>query len=146
MRIHIKTTVKSPWRDVVSGFNEKLFLRLNPPFPPVKLLRFDGCQKDNWVGLELNFLVFKQRWVSEIVESQEDPNGFYFVDVGRKLPFFLSEWRHRHSIREKAGDTEITDHIEFHTGTWLSDCLFYPLLWLQFLYRKPIYRKVFAGL
>ncbi len=135
--------MKSPWKEVISGFDEKLFLLLNPPFPPVRLRRFDGCRKDDMVELELNFLLFKQTWVSEIVESAEEEGGFYFVDVGRKLPFFLSKWRHRHSIRQKAGGTEITDDIEFQTGTLLTDGLFYPILWLQFLYRKPIYRKVF---
>lgn len=143
MQIHVKTLVGSSWKEVVSGFNETLFLQLNPPFPPVKLRRFDGCKKDDWVELELNFLVFKQTWISEIVESSEEEKGFFFVDVGRKLPFFLSKWRHQHCIREKAGGTEIIDTIEYQTGTVLTDLLFYPILLLQFLYRKPIYRKVF---
>lgn len=143
MQLHIKTLVKASWREVVSGFNESLFLQLNPPFPPVQLRRFDGCKKGDWVELELNFLLFKQTWVSEIVESTEDEQGFFFVDLGRKLPFFLSTWRHKHIIRQKAGGTEITDDIHYHTGTVFTDLLFYPILLLQFLYRKPVYRNVF---
>jgi ligand-binding SRPBCC domain-containing protein len=39
--------------------------------------------------------------------------------------------------------TIIIDDITFRTPSILTDYLFYPLLYLQFLYRKPIYKKVF---
>lgn len=145
MKIKIATQVKSEWKNVVSGFTKELFVKLNPPFPPVVVKQFDGCIKGDKVVLELNFLFFKQKWVSHIVESAEDENGFSFIDVGVKLPFFLSRWRHHHIIEKREdGGATIIDDIEFSTGTLLTDLLFYPVLYGQFLYRKPIYKKIFS--
>ena len=38
---------------------------------------------------------------------------------------------------------KIIDEIEFRTPTILTDYIFYPILYLQFLYRKPIYQRIF---
>lgn len=145
MKIKIATQVKSELKKVVSGFTKELFVKLNPPFPPVVVKQFDGCIKGDKVVLELNFLLFKQEWVSDIIESVEDENGFSFIDVGVKLPFFLSRWRHHHIIKKREdGGTTIIDDIDFSTGSLLTDLLFYPILYGQFLYRKPIYQKIFS--
>jgi len=143
VRIRIKTNVKASLQDVKNGFTQDLFLKLNPPFPPVKLLRFDGCKTGDKVILELNFLLFKQQWVSDITEDFENEHQWYFVDQGTKLPFFLKKWKHRHNVESKVDGSAIIDDINFSTGTILSDILFYPMLLGQFVYRKPIYKKIF---
>lgn len=143
MRIQIATQVEASIDKVKAGFTQDLFLSLNPPFPPVKLLEFGGCNKGDKVSLELNFLLFKQRWVSDIIEDDEDENQWYFVDKGIKLPFFLKTWQHRHVVKNSSKSSLIIDDISYSTGTILSDILMYPLLYGQFLYRKPIYKKLF---
>ncbi|CAD5270426.1 MULTISPECIES: hypothetical protein [unclassified Imperialibacter] len=145
MKIKIRTRVKADLQTVREGFTDKLFLKLNPPFPPVKLLRFDGCKKGDKVELELNFIFFKQTWESLITHDLSNETVFSFVDEGVRLPFFLNNWKHHH-INEaiENGGASITDEIEFTTPTLLTNLLFYPVLYLQFLYRKPIYRKVFG--
>ncbi|MEQ8532854.1 MAG: hypothetical protein RIB86_13465 [Imperialibacter sp.] len=145
MKIKIRTRVKADLQTVREGFTEKLFLKLNPPFPPVKLLRFDGCKRGDKVELELNFILFKQTWESLITHDLSNETVFSFVDEGVRLPFFLKSWKHHH-INEaiENGGASITDEIEFTTPTLLTNLLFYPVLYLQFLYRKPIYRKVFG--
>jgi hypothetical protein len=132
MNLTIKTKVKSPWQKVTAGFTKELFLALNPPFPPVKLLQFDGCKKGDIVSLQLNFSLFKQ-------------TSFQFVDVGVKLPFFLRTWTHKHSISGTDDGTTITDDITYSSGTILTDLLLYPVLWGQFLYRKPVYQRLFKN-
>ena len=74
---------------VVEGFNESLFLKLNPPFPPVRLLQFDGCKKGDVVSLELNFILFKQQWISLITNDQTGEDYFQFIDIGEKMVAFL---------------------------------------------------------
>ena len=145
MKLRIQTHVSQPYQVVWQGFNEELFRRLSPPFPPVRVARFDGCLAGDMVVLELNFFLFKQQWISRITEQQSSESEIYFVDEGTKLPFFLRFWRHRHRIiHEEAGGTIIADEIEFRTPLWVIDYLMYPLLWAQFAYRKPIYKKAFA--
>jgi len=144
MKLILRTPVQQSYLQVWKGFDETLFRRLSPPFPPVRVVRFDGCLKGNTVELELNFFLFKQLWTSKITAQQGNAEEVFFIDEGVKLPFFLSYWRHRHRIIKDGEQTIIADEIEFRTPSVLTDYLFYPLLYGQFLYRKPIYRKVFS--
>ena len=143
MNIKISTKVNQSLLKVWEGFNLELFSKLAPPFPPVRVKEFGGCLKGDKVHLELNFILFKQDWISDIVDQKQTNTEIYFIDEGTKLPFFLSYWQHRHGLVEDNGGTNIIDDITFKTPTILTDYLFYPLMYLQFLYRKPIYKKVF---
>ncbi|MBW3467395.1 SRPBCC family protein [Arthrospiribacter ruber] len=143
MKITLSTSVKQDYLSVKRGFNESLFKKLSPPFPPVKLLRFDGSSKGDIVSLELNFLIFKQKWISEITDDHTDEGEFYFIDEGIQLPFFLGKWKHKHRIIDQEKGTVIRDEIEYQGPNALMSVLLYPALYLQFLYRKPIYKKIF---
>ncbi|MGW8123342.1 SRPBCC family protein [Roseivirga echinicomitans] len=143
MKIKISTKVEQDLMNVKDGFNERLFIRLSPPYPRVVLKRYDGCERGNIVAITLDFGIFKQEWVSEIVSQSLSEACFEFVDVGKKLPFFIKEWKHRHIIRRMNSGAEIVDDIEFSTPFLLLNYLMYPLFYFQFLYRKPIYRKWF---
>ncbi len=145
MKITLRTKVNAPLSAVWHGFDESLFEKLSPPFPPVELLRFDGSYEGNVVSLELNFIFFKQKWVSHIVEQRATEEEIYFIDIGVKLPFFLSFWRHKHRlIRNPQGGTIIADEIEYRTPFLLLDYIMYPLMWAQFAYRWPVYKKIFS--
>lgn len=149
MRLTIRTRVAMPYTDVFARFNRELFLALAPPFPPVTLKRFDGCKQGDIVHLELDMLAAKQDWISLIVEAgaQRDNTVFrdemYFIDEGTTLPFFLRFWRHEHRIVSNEEGSTIVDAIEFR-ALWGLDLLLYPVLWLQFMYRKPIYMRFFG--
>ncbi|OEK07058.1 SRPBCC family protein [Roseivirga misakiensis] len=143
MHVQVVTKVEKPLMDVKAGFNEDLFLQLNPPFPKVRLLRFDGSKKGDFVELELNFLVAKQQWVSEITFDHESDKRFEFIDEGVVLPFPFSSWKHHHKLVSKGKGCEIIDDIEYEAGNKVISFLLYPLLLLQFLYRKPVYRRIF---
>jgi ligand-binding SRPBCC domain-containing protein len=144
-RIKITTQVNADVATVSKGFTEALFMQLSPPFPPVKLLRFDGCQTADEVIIQLNFILFTQEWHSLITGHNQSVNYFDFIDEGLKLPWPLKKWRHHHIVTQNDKEqTSITDDIHYRTSNWLMDMLIYPLLWLQFAYRKPIYRRVFG--
>ncbi|MEB2776583.1 hypothetical protein SYJ56_14765 [Algoriphagus sp. D3-2-R+10] len=144
MKINISTKVNQDYMSVKDGFDETLFTKLSPPFPPVKLVRFDGSEIGDLVLLELNFLLFKQQWNSEISESETSPSEYYFTDIGIVLPFFLKKWRHKHRIINLGNHSEIMDEIEFSAPFVLATLFLYPLIYLQFLYRKPFYKKIFS--
>ncbi|MCS5490875.1 SRPBCC family protein [Algoriphagus limi] len=143
MKLQLETQVQQDYLTVKDGFDESLFKRLSPPFPPVKLLRFDGSKKGDVVSLELNFIFFKQKWTSDITEDHTDEKEFYFIDQGTELPFFLKKWTHKHRVIRKEEGSIIRDEIEFEGPNFLLTLLLYPALWVQFIYRKPIYRKIF---
>ncbi|WP_373493562.1 hypothetical protein [Aquiflexum sp.] len=143
MKINIETEVQQDYLKVKDGFNQSLFSKLSPPFPPVKLLRFDGSKKGDLVSLKLNFIFFKQKWTSNITEDKTTDREFYFVDKGVELPFFLKEWQHKHRIIKTGEGSIIRDEITYKSRFSLMTLMLYPALYLQFLYRKPIYKKIF---
>ena len=144
MKITIETSVHQDYLQVKEGFNEMLFKKLSPPFPPVKLLRFDGSTKGDLVTLELNFIFFKQKWTSEIMEDQTTDKEFYFIDKGIELPFFLKKWTHKHRIVKDGENSIIRDEIDYHAPFRILTLILYPAMLLQFAYRKPIYKKIFS--
>lgn len=143
MDIVIKTKVNQDFKAVFAGFNENLFKALAPPFPPVKVLRFDGCQKGDLVELELDLIFSKQLWTARIIDFCQEDDIVYFIDKGEKLPFFLKSWYHKHSIQKVGNKAYIIDDIYFDSGNIFTNFLMLPVLYLQFLYRVPIYKKYF---
>lgn len=145
MHIAISTPVDQHYLKVKEGFSEDLLLKLNPPFPPVKLTRFDGSEVGDLVSLEINMLVAKMSWTSKITDALTTDEEYYFVDEGASLPFFLGNWKHKHRIIRSGEDqTVIRDEISYSGRFTFLTPILYPILYLQFLYRRPIYRKVFA--
>ncbi|WP_075348725.1 SRPBCC family protein [Algoriphagus marinus] len=144
MKLVIETHVEQGYLQVKEGFDESLFTKLSPPFPPVKLLRFDGSSTGDLVSLQLNFIFFKQKWTSKIIEDQTDEKEFYFIDKGIELPFFLKKWTHKHRIIKDGENSIIRDEIEYQAPFLLLTWLLYPAMLLQFAYRKPIYKKIFT--
>jgi ligand-binding SRPBCC domain-containing protein len=143
MRIELETRVEQDYLTVKSGFDERLFRRLLPTFPPVKLLRFDGSRKGDLITLEMNFLFFRQMWTSEITEDVTTEQEFYFVDQGVVLPFFLQRWTHKHRVISSGVGSIIRDEIEFEAPFSLASYVLLPLLWMQFALRRPGYRRYF---
>ncbi|MCS6822465.1 MAG: hypothetical protein NZ551_11445 [Microscillaceae bacterium] len=148
MRFVIKTRVSQPISQVFANFNEILFRKLAPPFLPIKLLRFDGCKKGDIVSLELNFILFRQIWTSYITDFQSRAEEIFFIDEGKQLPFFLKSWKHVHRIQAVAYQpmqSYIIDDITFQSPYRWLDLLLLPVLYLQFAYRKPIYKRLFKA-
>ncbi|MCC6511003.1 MAG: hypothetical protein IT423_18015 [Pirellulaceae bacterium] len=146
MKLTLKTNVLGTPEEVWKRFDQDLFKQLAPRLPKVKLVRFDGCRTGDMVELELNFVLFRQNWISEITSDTKSEDEISFVDEGRRLPFFLKRWRHHHRLVRIEGGTQIIDAIEYHSPLRILDWLLYPSMWLQFAYRRPIYRQVFGRL
>ena len=144
MRVILKTYVEESPEKVFEGFTRELFIKLKPPGVGLKLLQFDGCQKGSVVALELNFGLFKQRWTSLVTEFGKSEDEIFFVDEseGKDLPFFLKKWKHRHRLVKEGNGTFIIDEIDYQSPFGMN-LLMYPALWMQFAWRKPIYRKSF---
>lgn len=146
MRIVLRTPVAQPPAQVMAGFTRELFVALAPPFPKLRVLRFDGCHTGDRVEIELDTLVKRLLWTSEITEDGVLPDGtHFFVDEGRVLPPPLRYWRHRHLLEPgPAGSCVIVDDLEYRSGSRVLDAALYPAMWAQFAWRRPIYRRWFG--
>lgn len=129
----------------MEGFNLKLFKALKPPLMSLDVERFDGCNVGDEVHLNVGLGPFKAKWVSLITDNQENENETFFVDEGKYLPFPLKSWKHIHRVVKNDEEvSEIQDDIEYSTGNRALDTLMYPVLYLQFAARKPVYKKFFS--
>ncbi len=144
MRIKIETTVNADLHSVFNGFNKSLFLKLTPPGMPVELERFDGVYEGAEVHLNMRMPLRKQKWVSVITEHRVQLNEIYFIDEGTVLPAPFHSWHHQHRMIKDGSKTRIIDDISYQCRPSFMNALFFPLLYLQFLYRKPVYRHVFS--
>ncbi len=143
MKFTIKTIVEQSFPEADKNFSEAFLIKLNPQFPPFRVLRFDGIKKSAEIHIELNFGLFKQSWEYAITDKKENDNEWSFVDEGTKTPFFLKYWHHNYQMLN-AGETMIvSDTVTFKTPFFLLDYIMYPWLYIHFLYRKPIYKKRF---
>lgn len=141
MRITITTLVEQDYDTVYERFDRDLFEALAPPLLPLKLLRFDGSR----TGDEVHIAIGPMRWDALITDHGRSPSENYFVDKGTQLPFFLKTWEHHHRILKDGTGSRIVDDIRYTTPFGrLGDAIFYPILYMQFAARKPVYRRYFS--
>ena len=143
MHILIKTRIEKNFQLLFPKFNIELFKALSPPLMNLMVERFDGCKKGDEIHLKMDlFGKFNQRWISQITEVVRTDYQIYFVDEGTLLPAPLTKWKHHHrivKIHELA--SFVIDDIEYSTGNKAIDLAIYPVLYLMFLLRKPIYKR-----
>ena len=144
MQLHLKTNVRQNYKQVFDAFDEQLFRKLAPPYPTLKLIRFDGSEPGDVVEVELQTGIKPFRWTSLITERTITDSEAWFVDEGQELPPPLKLWRHKHVVTADAAGATIHDIITYSTGNKLLDLLLYPLMVGQFSMRKPVYRKIFG--
>jgi ligand-binding SRPBCC domain-containing protein len=139
MNITLRTKVIGDLSTVHSRFDHKLFRYLLPP--GAQLIEFGGSKKGDIVHLKLPLA---GEWISEITEDGSSEGMCYFIDEGRKLPFPLKKWKHKHVLRGARESTIIEDNMDFSTGNVITDALFYPVLLLSFLPRSWQYKSYFS--
>jgi ligand-binding SRPBCC domain-containing protein len=146
MKIYIETPVNGYYKDVLSRFDKNLFLALKPSGMKLDLLRFDGSEEGDYVHLRIMpFGLFRQEWLVKITESAENAQQAWFVDEGQSLPWMFAYWRHQHIVR-KVSETQsqIVDDITYHGRFFVLGLLLFPIMYIQFYLRKPIYKRYFS--
>ncbi len=144
MRLHLKTDVQEDYLTVLNAFDEQLFRKLAPPYPKLKLIRFDGSEPGDLVEIELQTGFKSFRWSSLITHREVTNSEAYFIDQGQVLPPPLRFWRHKHLVTKQGAGSTIHDIITYSTGFKILDLFMYPLMRMQFGMRKPIYRREFG--
>ncbi len=144
MRITIKTRVEQDYRKVFQAFDIHLFMKLKPPLIGLNVLRFDGCKKGDEVHVEINILGFKQKWIALVTSQGEDEKEIFFIDEGVLLPKPLKYWKHTHKIENSIDSSIIIDDICYKSGNKIVDFLLFPAFFIQFYFRKPVYRSFFS--
>ena len=141
MKLVIETPIANNHHDIFKRFDLKLFKALKPPFTSIDVKRFDGCEKGHEVHLTVTlFGLIKQHWINHITETRHTQDEYCFVDRGVLMPFPLSYWEHTHIVRAiNEKESVIIDHIIYKSRIPLIEFMMYPLFYLMFSARKPIY-------
>ncbi|MFT6166171.1 MAG: ligand-binding SRPBCC domain-containing protein [Vicingaceae bacterium] len=140
MKIILKSKVIGDLTTVYNRFDDNLFRYLLPP--GAALIEFGGSKKGDIVHLTLPLA---GEWISEITEDGISPGMRYFVDEGRKLPFPLKKWKHKHILHAAGKNTIIEDNMSFSSGNIIIDLFIYPVLLLSFLPRIWQYKSYFKN-
>jgi|TARA_B110000503_G_scaffold140458_1_gene231382 ligand-binding SRPBCC domain-containing protein len=140
MKIILKSEVIGDLTTVYDRFDDKLFRYLLPP--GATLIEFGGSTKGDIVHLKLPLA---GEWISEITENGMSPDMRYFIDEGRKLPFPLKKWKHKHILLAAGKKTIIEDNMTFSSGNIIIDLFIYPVLLLSFLPRIWQYKQYFRS-
>ncbi|MFN8393472.1 MAG: hypothetical protein U0176_02220 [Bacteroidia bacterium] len=146
MRFLIKTAVKGEPRKVFAGFDHNLLLKLSPPGMRIDLIHADPAEKpDGYIHLKVTMLgIIRQEWKNRFSNYEINDDRCHFVDQGDMMPFPIKLWRHDHRVERLEGTTHIIDDVQYGTNFFLLDWLLFPVLWFQFRYRRPIYRRHFG--
>lgn len=144
MKVVVSTLVNQDMQTVFSRFDKELFMQLSPPFPPLKLERFDGSRQGDEVHVLIKPYLKWERWETQITEHGITDTECWFVDEGKVLPSFLTYWRHKHRIVSRGKQCEIIDEVEYKAPFLPGSWFYYPVIKAQFMYRKPIYREYFS--
>ncbi|MFM6948886.1 MAG: SRPBCC family protein [Aquirufa sp.] len=141
LQTKINSTIDLVWKQ----FDKDLLEKLSPPFPLIRISTFDGCNVNDNVVIEMNFLLYKTSWSSLIIENQTSESEKYFIDQGIKMPFGLKYWKHKHGLKMiNDHQTAIIDSIEFQTNYRILDYILFPLFYGMILYRIPLYKKLLS--
>lgn len=130
MNITLRSKVIGDLEVITNRFDADLLRYLLPP--GAQLIEFGGSKKGDIVHLKLPL---GGEWISEITEHKVLENMSSFIDEGRKLPFPLKKWKHKHILHRSGKNTIIEDNMTFSTGCIITDMLFYPVLLAAFLPR-----------
>ena len=138
INITLRSKVSGELTAIYKHFDADLFRYLLPP--GAQLIEFGGSKQGDIVHLKLPIA---GDWISEITENGVSAETCYFIDEGRKLPFPLKEWRHKHILHRQGNNTIVEDNMNFSTGNIITDILFYPVLFLSFFPRVWQYNRYF---
>ena len=148
MHLYVECLVDAPFPVVKAHFGEELFTFLTAQggFPRPTVLYYEGNMPGAEVLIKLDFGLFSQHWLSIIERVKEDEGLYEFVDVGQRLPFFLSRWRHTHQLIAKGNQTLIVDRIDWQPAWWAPAFAVAPPLNAMFKARPALYQQFFHQL
>jgi ligand-binding SRPBCC domain-containing protein len=143
--VSITTFIPLPIQEVTKRFDRRLFDYLAPPFPKLKIKRYDGQKKGDVIQLSLGLWPIFLPWHLVIVDAWEDEKSWGFTDQATMLPFPLTAWRHEHRLVAIGPmETSIEDFVGFRAGpNWLTK-LMQPIVHNMFTSRKPAYLRYFC--
>jgi len=129
-------------QDVYSVFDFRLLTALSPPMMKPEAKIYEG----NKLGDQLYFVIRTPiggfPWKGKVTEESITENEIYFVDEGTEMAFGMSTWKHKHRLIKINDGTLIRDEVFFDTKNRLLKYVLLPGVWMQFLYRKPLYEKI----
>jgi len=142
----VKFTVSTQIHGISPGevyrvFNYDLLWALSPPFAKPKAVLYEGNRPGHRMVFRLVTPLGTKHWAGRVTEEGHTENEIYFVDEGEQMPFGLSLWRHKHRIIKTGWGTLLRDEVRFEGRNALLTVLLFPVLYAQFIYRKPLYAK-----
>lgn len=81
-------------------------------FPKIKIVSHTGTKRGSVTELDLNFFLFRKKWMLTYIEVEE---GEFFIDRSDTVPFPFKSWEHTHSFEETGEETVMIDKVKFES-------------------------------
>jgi ligand-binding SRPBCC domain-containing protein len=145
MKFQMSTRVKghSP-EEIIKIFDFDLLRALSPPMMKPDLVSYGGYAPGTKIHFRLTTPFGIKDWKGIISEYRENEAEIYFTDEGLELPFGIKTWKHKHRLIRKPYGTEIRDEVECSFANGIAKLFLPSGIWLQFVYRKPLYAKIIS--
>ncbi len=145
MKFSMNSPVKGFSPEEIMGIFDFSFLsELSPPMMKPEAVVYEGNRPGAKIHFRLKTPFGKKDWKGEINGYGETPDEIWFSDEGKEIPFGIKTWHHKHRLIKTEYGTKIRDEVEVTFKNALLTPLLAPGIWLQFLYRKPLYSKIIA--
>jgi ligand-binding SRPBCC domain-containing protein len=129
-------------QDVYSVFDFRLLAELSPPIMKPEAKLYEGNELGDQLYFVIRTPIGDYPWKGKVTEESITENEIYFVDEGIQMAFGMSAWKHKHRLIKTDYGTLIRDEVFFDTKNVLLKYVLLPGVWMQFLYRKPLYEKI----
>lgn len=142
MKFTVNSSVRGIDPQTVYGvFNDRLLTALSPPLAKPLTKQYGGNRPGDRLHFVLRTPLGAKDWTGQVTEESRTESEIYFVDEGHQMPFGITRWKHKHRLIKTSFGTQIRDEVQFDAKNSLLAVFLFPAIWLQFLYRKPLYEK-----
>jgi len=144
MKLKFKTEVHSEMYKTFESFDQSLFRQLSFPLTSVRFERFDGMDKGDEYKFYVSIFGLEQFWHGLVLRRFTSEKECYFIEIGKKLPFPLTAWTHKHKfITAGTNLTTLVDEVEYRCRYKLLEYILLPFWYSYFYFRLWKYRKIF---
>ncbi len=127
---------------VCNSFHDRKFVDFLTSLQPVKIISWTGIENDKIAFFKLWFFGWRDFKVKHSEYTIEN-NILSFKDIGQELPFGLTSWNHKHTVKKDKDKILIVDVIKIKHKNLILGYILLPMLVVPIFIRKFLYPLYF---
>ena len=135
---------KTTFEEVVKAFSDINFIKFLTFIQPIKIIDWSGIKNKKIAFFKLWFLGWKN---FKVIHSDYRLNKkqLSFIDQGVELPLGITDWNHKHIVKNNKTNILIIDSINIKHKNILIGYILFPILIFPIFIRKLLYKLYFKN-